>query len=117
MRKHFIFVVVLLFCALFVDAQDVVTVGDTNIYMFNPVPQNMKMRTGNVFPNGILVQQYIPDDTVTVYGVALTFKNQYDVPGCAHGAFGRDERRASKSLSLLQVFALFGHYLAGPVSC
>lgn len=31
--------------------------------------------------NGILVQQYIPHDTVTVYGVAMTFNNYYHQDG------------------------------------
>ena len=67
-----------------VQAQNVVTVADTDIYLFNPMPnkgQDLHMRNygsglscGPMF-GGLMLQQYVPQDTVTVYGIALTMRN------------------------------------------
>ena len=63
-------------------AQDIVTRADTDIYMFNPLPMGNDLRgrasysaCGPLY-GGIMVQQYVPQDTVTVYGVALTMRNK-----------------------------------------
>ena len=74
--------------AMSVQAQDILTVRDTDIYMFNQLPLNKDLRvriTGmscGPLSGGIIVQQYVPQDTVTVYGVALTMKNT-----CRNGSF------------------------------
>ena len=58
-------------------AQDIVTTDDVDIYMFKPrvVDGGLKKSYGGYsdFSTGIVVQQYVPTDTVTVYGVAITF--------------------------------------------
>ena len=69
-----------------VQAQEVVTVADTDIYMFNPMPnkgQDLHMRdygsglSCGPMLGGFKLQQYVPQDTVTIYGVALTMRNTY----------------------------------------
>ncbi len=89
-------IVLLIVSALYIipsQAQDVVTLQDTDIYLFNPLPAAKDLRKvrieqtslGSAIPlrniEGILVQQYIPHDTVTVYGVAMTFDNFYHPDG------------------------------------
>ena len=91
MRMKRILLVISCFIVLFtlcipVQAQNVVTVADTDIYLFNPMPnkgQDLHMRnygsglSCGPLPIGLVLQQYVPQDTVTVYGVALTMRNYY----------------------------------------
>lgn len=61
---------------------DVVTLADSNLYMFNPKPdksQGLHPRVAGLscgpMYGGYMLQQYVPQDTVIVYGVALTMRN------------------------------------------
>ena len=77
----------LLLACMSVMAQDVMTMADSGVYMFNPLPtKDLRVRVQGLscgpLPGGLLVQQYVPQDTVTVYGVALTMRNN-----CRNGSF------------------------------
>ena len=79
-NKSLIIIALFALCATSLQAQDIVTQNDTNIYMFNPRPTGHDLSKGwwESGPSGLvggIVQQYVPSDTVTVYGVALTFTN------------------------------------------
>lgn len=81
--KRLFTLVVFVFCIVLSQAQDVVTLQDTDIYMFNPLPVGKDLRKSWAHHNPfeasrIIVQQYVPSDSVTVYGVALTFENLFD---------------------------------------
>ena len=57
---------------------DYVTLQDTDVYMFHPRPDSLRSLDGYHQAGatlGLFVQQYVPQDTVTVYGVALTINS------------------------------------------
>ncbi len=79
--KRVCLAVMLVLTTVPIQAQEVVTLADTDIYMFNPIPTNKDLQGRAPYSQcgplsgGIIVQQYVPQDTVTVYGVALTMRN------------------------------------------
>jgi len=54
--------------------KDYVVFQDTDVYMFNPRPDNLRKQSGigSSMELGTLVQQYVPQGDITVYGIALT---------------------------------------------
>lgn len=79
---------ILLLSTLSVSAQvlrrdaEVITLQDTDVYMFNPVPNRLSKEGAFLGTSslllGQLVQQYVPQNPVTLYGIALTISEWYD---------------------------------------
>lgn len=54
---------------------DTITMQDADIYMYNPMPNRLGKEgafSGGSLALGTLTQQYVPQDTVILYGIALT---------------------------------------------
>ena len=78
MKKFFLFLVMVMVIAS-VSAQyhdTVITYQDTDVYMINPVPSCLSnANNSGTIICGLLLQQYVPHDRVTVYGIAITMRD------------------------------------------
>ena len=80
MKKLFSLLVLGMICvSASAQFRDMVTLQDTDVYMFNPLPSDLVRGKSFSYAGtlllGLNVQQYIPHDNVTVYGIALTLRS------------------------------------------
>ena len=83
MRNLFLFLTVLI-VSLQLSAQDTLSMYSTEYYMFNPKPKLERMNNEpsghGCVDAGYIVQNYFSSKPITVYGVAITFKNSPNKP-------------------------------------
>ena len=80
MKKLFSLIVLGMLClSASAQFQDMVTLQDTDVYMIPTKPAKISARESyhacGTLPVGIFVQQYVPQDSVVVYGIALTINS------------------------------------------
>lgn len=72
-----LFALVLSVVSVSAQFKDLVTLQDTDVYMFNPVPDSLEAseafgHLASTLPLGSLVSMYVPHGQTIVYGIALT---------------------------------------------
>lgn len=87
MKKELLLLILLL-STLSASAQvlrrdaELITLQDTDVYMFNPVPNKLSKEGAflgrSTLSLGQLVQKYVPQNPVTLYGIALTISEWND---------------------------------------